>query len=147
MRGIIAEFVILLLIGCSKESPKKEVKEFEPPADGRITQEMASAYIKASGYLMDAIAGHEKQMQEFTSRYKVSSDLSELSDSVYCSEHPEVIRSWNRLQERWKEAELKAYEKAGISEDEFNWVGGALTDTVNKEKQEWIAKQLEEIIK
>ncbi|MDI6840770.1 MAG: hypothetical protein QMD71_07995 [bacterium] len=136
-----------LLIGCSKESPKKAAKEFKPPADGKITQEMASSYINASKYLMDAIARHEKEVQEFTKRYNISSGLDELSDSIYCSEHPEVMRSWNRLQERWKDSELKAYEKAGISEDEFNWIGGALTDTVNKDMQAYIAKQLELIIK
>lgn len=136
---------ILLFIGCSKESPKERMPKFNPPEDGRISVEKAKIYITASKHLMDAISKHEKDIQRFTVRYNISEDLSEISDSVYCRDHPEVIRAWERLQTRWRNYELKAYQKAGINEEEFNWIGGALADTVNAEIQEWIQEQLQQL--
>lgn len=147
MRGLSAVVAFLLFIGCSKESPKGEAPEFKPPEDGRITMEKAKVYVTASTYLMDAISKHEKDMQGFAKRYNISEELSELFDSTYCKEHPEVVRAWERLQERWRSYELEAYKKAGINEEEFNWIGGALADTANAEIQNWIQEQLQQLYK
>lgn len=146
MKVFLASLAILLFIGCSKESPKEEAAEFKPPEDGRITMERAQVYVQASNYLMEAIKKHEIDMEGFAERYKLSEDLSELSDSTYCDRHPEVVRAWERLQARWREYELEAYKKAGISEDEFNWIGGALADTVNKDIQTWVQEELRETL-
>jgi len=137
----------LVLVGCKTEEQPKQAKEesakFVPPQDGKITKEMAGKYITASKYLLEAIKGHEKEIDKFTSNYKLNSDLRELSDSLYQKKHPEVIKAWDKLSLGWKRDEEAAYKKANISEDEFNWIGGALTDTLNKDIQKEIARRLE----
>jgi hypothetical protein len=140
-------FVVFLFLGCSKESPKQKSVGFTAPEDGKIVMEQAKLYVNASRYLMGAISKHEKDMRGFASRYNISDDLSELSDSTYCDEHPDVVTAWERLQGRWKSYEMEAYQKAGIAEEEFNWTGGALADTVNAEIQSWVQEQLEELYK
>jgi len=40
-----------------------------------------------------------------------------------------------------------AYKSAGISEEEFNWIGGALTDTINSQVQKDVEKALSPQIK
>lgn len=143
MRRFLVPLFILLFIGCGEEVPKEEKgSEFKPPETGKVTEEQARKYVDAAKYLMEAIERHEDDIQEFTRRYRLSADLSELSDSAYCKEHPEVMRTWTRLQDRWNQDELKAYKRAGISEDEFNWIGGALADTINQEIQVWVQGQL-----
>lgn len=148
MKGFIGTVVVLLFIGCSKETPKEEsIPDFKPPEDGKITMERAKIYVIASKNLMDAISKHEKDTQGFSERYNISKELTELSDSTYCNEHPDVVRAWERLQSRWRNYELEAYKKAGISEGEFNWIGGALADTANAEIQLWIQEQLQQLYK
>ena len=148
MKCFSAILFILLFIGCAGESPEdKKASEFTRPEDGRIAQEQAESYVKASSNLMDAIGKHEQDIQEFIKRYHLKDDLFELSDSVYCEEHPEVTRTWNRLQKRWKNDELKCYKLAGINEEKFNWIGGALADTVNQDIQKWIQAELEKVAK
>lgn len=148
MRIFLASLFVLLFIGCGEDIPKeKKGSEFKPPEDGKIAQEQADLYVKASSNLMDAIKKHEQDIQEFIKRYHLEDDLSEISDSVYCDEHPEVSRTWKRLQSRWKNDELKAYKFAGIGEEKFNWIGGALADTVNQEMQKWVQEQLEKLAK
>jgi hypothetical protein len=147
MKYLSSFFIVLLMIGCSNQMPQEKTPKFTPPEDGKITKERAEVYVLASGYLMDAIMKHEKDMRGFAERYNLKEDLSELSDSLYCEEHPEIVKAWERIQKRWREYELEAYKKAGISEEEFNWIGGALADTVNREIQVWIQKKLEELHK
>ncbi len=148
MRIFLTSLFVLLFIGCNGEVPEEKVEkvsEFNPPEDGKIAQEQVELYVKASSNLMDAIKKHEEDIREFIRRYRLKDDLFELSDSSYCKEHPEVTRTWKRLQDRWKRDELKAYKHAGISEEEFNWIGGALADTVNRDIQSWVQKQLEKV--
>lgn len=142
MKSIFACIAVLLIIGCKGNTPKQE---FKPPADNKITQDRAESYVKASGFLMDAIKRQEDALQKFIKRWSLSNDLSELSDSSYCEKHPEVTKSWARLQDQWRRAEIAAYGKASLSEDEFNWIGGALADTVNAGIQIWVQNQLKTV--
>lgn len=141
----------VVLTGCKVEEQPKQAKEesmkFVPPSDGKITKEMADKYVNTSKYLLEAIAGHEKEIDRFTKDYRLNNDLRELSDSLYQKKHPEVIKAWDKLSDGWKRDEKAAYKKANISEDEFNWIGGALTDTLNKDVQKEIAKRLEALNK
>jgi hypothetical protein len=132
--------------GCKREEQVPKSKAFVPPKDGKITQEMADKYISASRYLMDAIKRHEKEIDKFAEKHNVKPDLTELSDSVFRKEHPEITSAWDSVTEGWKKEEKSAYDSAGIVEEEFNWIGGALTDTVNKEIQKDIAKKISEIM-
>lgn len=144
MKGIFAciSVVALLIIGCSNNAPKQD---FTPPADNKIARDKAECYVKASEFLMDAIKRQEDALQKFIKRWNLSEDLSELSDSSYCENHPEVTKSWTRLQDQWRRAEISAYNKAGLVEEEFNWIGGALADTVNAEIQLWVQNQLQDL--
>ena len=143
MKKLAALAVCLLLAGCGENKPREEAKKFTPPADNKITQAMADTYVKASKFLIEGIKKQEEAVKQFTKRWNLSEDLSELSDSTYCNEHPEVKRAWDRIQGQWDRLEKDAYEKAGISEEEFNWVGGALADTLNVDVQNWVQQQLQ----
>jgi len=135
---------VVLLIGCEvTEGPRLPQKsEFISPKDNRITEEMARSYVNASKYLLEAIVGHEKSLEEFIKRYNLSQDLSEVTDSVYREAHRDVAKAWDELVKGWEKSEKDAYKKAGVTEEEFNWIGGALTDSINKDIQEEIAKAL-----
>lgn len=145
MNKILPLLLLLTILGCGG-SEEESKKSFMPPANGKITYEMADKYVKVSQALMDAIKIHTGRMNKFRERHGLKdSDLIKLTDSTYRAEHPNVIREWDKLQERWKQEENKAYKVAGISEDEFTWIASALTDTVNSEVQKEIEKKLEEI--
>jgi hypothetical protein len=135
---------ILLLISCEvTEGPRPARRSgFTPPKDNRITEEKARSYINASRYLLEAIANHEKSIEEFIKKYNLSRDLSELADSTYGEAHQDVVKAWDELVKDWGNSEKEAYRKAGVTEEEFNWIGGALTDSINKDIQEKIAKAL-----
>lgn len=135
---------IILLMSCEvTEAPKQVGKsKFISPKDNRITEEMTRSYIDASKYLLEAIASQKKSIEEFINKYNLSQDLSELADSVYKETHQDVIKAWNEIVKDWEKNEKNAYKKAGITEEEFNWIGGALTDSANKDVQEKIAKAL-----
>lgn len=144
---LIPLIAVLLLLGCAEEeevqpqTPEK-VPEFVPPEDGLITPPQAEAYVKASLALTRALKEQEKVVREFTQKHKLKDDLSELADSAFMKNHPEVVRDWDELTKKWGELEREAYKEAGIAEEEFNWIGGALTDTLNKDIQKEIAKKL-----
>ena len=148
MRLPLVYIVVLFLFwGCSnEESPEEKLaKKYVPPADGRITQEMVDAYVMASKYVMEAITNYQKAVEELAQRHKISSDM--LSDSTYLAKHPEVKRSFERSQGNWRKDEADAYKKAGIGEEEFTWIGSALTDTLNKDIQVQVEQRLADIIK
>ena len=137
----------LLLLGCEvTEAPKPAREEkFVPPEDGRITEKMMNRYINASRYLLETIMEHERSIDRFIEQYGLSESLSELADSVYRKANKDVVDAWDQLTKDWGESEKNAYKKAGITEEEFNWIGGALTDPLNKDIQEKIAEELKAI--
>jgi len=143
---ILPLLLLLTILGCGS-SEEESKKSFVPPANGKIADEMADKYVKVSQALMDAIKIHTERMNKFRERHGLKdADLIKLTDSTYRVEHPNVIREWDKLQERWKQEENKAYKIADVSEDEFTWIASALTDTVkNAEIQKKIEKRLEEI--
>ena len=147
MRGWVSLVALLLLFGCEvTEGPRaSSVKKFVPPEDGRITEKMTDAYIKSSKYLLEAIKGQEKTIEKIVQKHGLSPDLSELSDSLFVNKNKDVIRAWDEITKRWEEDEKNAYKKAGITEEEFNWIGGALTDSTNIDMQKKIAEALESI--
>lgn len=137
--------------GCKRseetsESAKQVKKIFTPPEDGKISPDASDRYISTSRYLMEAIRRHEKEIDNFAQKHNVKADLGELSDSTFRKKHPEVTAAWDSVTNEWNKEEKSAYTKAGISEDEFNWIGGALTDTINKEIQKDIAERIKEIM-
>ncbi|MFA5033634.1 MAG: hypothetical protein WC614_11525 [bacterium] len=142
MKRLLAGIAVLVIVGCGNNSTPPK-KEFTPPVDNKITTDKADSYVQASKFLMEAIKKQETSLQKFIKRWKLSNDLSELSDSTYTEKNPQVVKSWNRLQDQWRRAELSAYDKASLGEDEFNWIGGALADSINIDIQSRIQKQLQ----
>lgn len=144
---LIPLLATLLLLGCAEEEKVQPetpegVQEFTPPADGKITPGQAEAYVKASLALTRALKKQEKVVRAFTEKHKLKDDLSELGDSAFMNDHPRVASDWDELTRKWGELEKEAYKEAGITEEEFNWVGGALTDTLNRDVQKEIAAKL-----
>ena len=117
-------------------------KEVTPPEDGKITEEMAREYINAQRYLLKMIAENERSIDEFIRKYGLSSDLSELSDSQFRAKNKKVVETWDKLVEKWDNLEKEVYKKAGITEEEYNWIGGSLTDPINKDILNLIAEEL-----
>jgi len=136
-RLAVLGLAVLIVAGCKKQEQTK----FTPPPDGKVTKELADKYIKAAKALELAIARHQVYIREFMRRFKIDS-LSQLQDTTFIREHPQVMDAWQRLQRRWKEAEQDAYRSAGLTEDAFNWIGMALTDTINADIREYVQQAL-----
>jgi hypothetical protein len=113
-----------------------------PPEDRKITDPQAVKYIEAAKQSQLAIIKYQGKRKEFEAKYKLSPDQTELQDTLYLSKHPEVKTEAETLQ-KWFDAMMDSvYVKAGISDEEFTWVGGALGDTVNREIQKKVEADL-----
>lgn len=146
-----------LLAGCKGEQPieKKgklpetgsmEKPSYTPPKDGKITPEQADAYVKTCIGLIGNMKEQSKALESFREKYGLNEDLNELSDSIFIKDHPDIMKKWRELSDSWEGKEQGAYKNAGISEEEFVWIGGALDDTVNSEIQNEIANRLSEVM-
>jgi arginyl-tRNA synthetase len=136
---------LIVSVGCV-EKPEKpdngEAEPFVPPADGKITGGQKDCYIKASIGLKAAMDTYSNKIKEFVDTYEVNPDLTQMADSAFLAEHPEIKKAWDALTEEWLKMQEEAYKNAGISEDEFNWIGGALTDSINTDIQKEVEKEL-----
>lgn len=140
---ILLILVLVFSFGCGEKTGNtEEVKPFTPPADGKITEKQKDSYIKASTALKGAMDSYSLKIKEFVNEYKVKEDLSQMSDTIFLKEHPEIKKAWDKLSKEWIEMQNEAYKVAGIIEDEFNWIGGALTDTINAAVQKEVEKAL-----
>ena len=146
MKRIILCLLVLVSIvsfSCVEKTEQGEqVKPFTPPVDGKITNQQKDAYVKASIALKSAMEKYSLKIKEFSEKYEIRDDLSQLSDTVFLNEHSEIKRAWGELDEEWKKMQEEAYKSGGISEIEFNWIGGALTDTINTVIQKAVEKAL-----
>ncbi len=116
---------------------------YTPPSDGRISQEQADLYIKSALLLNETVSEQEKAIHEYAKVNKLSDDLHELQDSVFIRKNPKVKEQYEQLfLDSQKKLDL-VYDKVGLSEDEFTWIGGALADTVN----EGIRQKVEEALR
>jgi len=143
---------LLFIIGCGGKpsaNTKKEVeiKPFTPPANGKITEQQKDAYIKASIVLDSVMKIYSDNIKDFVDKYKVNQDLSQLADTTFLKKHPDIKNAWDKLNKKWDNMQKEAYKSAGISEEEFNWIGGALTDTINSQVQKDVEKALSPRIK
>ncbi len=140
---ILLILVLVLSFGCGEKTGNtEELKPFIPPADGKIAEKQKDSYIKASIALKGAMDSYSLKIKEFVNEYKVQEDLTQMSDTIFLKEHPEIKKAWDGLSKEWIEMQNEAYKIAGIIEDEFNWIGGALTDTINAAVQKKVEKAL-----
>jgi hypothetical protein len=154
MRNLAFLFILCALVmavGCKKEGQEGQVEpvgaRFEPPPDRRITSDQATRYIEAAKLSQLAIFEYQDKRKAFEEKFEISPDQTELQDSLYLSEHPEVRQEHVDLQ-KWFQGEMDSvYTKAKISDEEFTWVGGALGDTVNREIQKRVETELNDFMK
>jgi len=140
---------LLIVGGCSKKKENAKTQRtgtslFTPPADGKITKDMADRYVAVSRALNKAVFEQSKKIETFRKRYKLSEDMTELLDSTYIKTHPVVVKEWNSLNKEWEKKQNEIYKRIGMSEDEFNWVAGALINKNNAEMQDYISKAFSE---
>lgn len=138
---------VLFCFGCPEKPAEdteqpEEVVPYTPPADGRITAEQQGSYIKASLALQEAMEKYSLMIKEFVEKYKLNQDLTQMSDTAFLNSNPDVKKAWGELNKEWDEMQREAYKVAGISEEEFNWIGGALTDIINTAVQKKVEKAL-----
>jgi hypothetical protein len=146
-KALLVALVIALMVsfGCveKQDTPSDdEVKPFVPPSDGKITIPQKDAYIKASIALKKAMDSYSVKIKEFVEKHKVNPDLTQLADSAFLAKNPEIKAAWDVLDKEWMKMQEEAYRNAGIAEDEFNWIGGALTDSINADIQKEVEKAL-----
>jgi hypothetical protein len=141
---------LVLGTGCKKEeasrTPEEGAPAFSPPVDGRITERQKEAYIEASRLLTEAIAEHEKAIKLFAKRHGLSEDLRELSDPAFSNEHPALVEKAEGLNQDWERRAQRVYDRVGLTEEEFTWIGGALVDSVNSGVQAEVAERLKDVI-
>lgn len=142
MKKILA--FIFIFLACQTQPAKPK---FVPPKDGKITKDMADRYVKAAHYLEQAIKEQGKIVEDFRKKYQeiLSPDLTELADTAFLRKHPEVKSEWDAIQKRIEEIEKEAYEKAGITAEEFDWIANALIEEKNKEIQKYVEEQLSKL--
>lgn len=137
---------VLFCLGCPEKPVDQpdngEVKSFIPPENGRISAVQQGAYIKASLSLQEAMEKYSDMIKDFVNTHKLKQDLSQMSDTTFLNSKPEIKKEWEKLNKEWDEMQKEAYKNAGISEEEFNWIGGALTDEINAAVQKEVEKAL-----
>lgn len=146
-KALLFALLVALVVGFGcVEKPDKPPddggKPFVPPSDGKITVTQKDSYIEASIALKAAMDAYSIKIKGFVEKHKVNPDLTEMADSTFLAEHPEIKKAWDVLDEEWVRMQEEAYKKAGIAEEEFNWIGGALTDSINADIQKEVEKAL-----
>ncbi len=142
--GVIVACVIAVIIAGKMKVEKVKEKKFVPPPDGIITKEMADKYLLATKYLREAIEEHKKDIMRMAKIHGVTPE--ELESDTLEKTSEKVQRLKKRLLKKWRKRELEAYKRAGITEEEFNWIGQMLTDTTkNKEIRKYIQKKFLEM--
>ena len=108
----------------------------------RISEEDKQKYIQVCILLEKAVQEHTSVLEEFKKKYGLSENMAELADSVYREKHPEVVKAWEEIQEKWNAKEQEIYKKVGITDEEFLRIASALTDPANAD----IQKEIEQAI-
>lgn len=136
-------FLLVTFIGGWKTN---EIKDFIPPIDNKITQQMAVSYVKAAVSLNKSLNIQSKRMEKFAKRWNIGNpDFSKLNDSTYCADHPEVLKAWRKFWDQWDRVMNKSFAKAGISEKEFDWIFDKIcSDEKSAYWQIWIEKQIDD---
>lgn len=151
---VILSFLGLLLVGCAtrQETVSQDTSGvlaledtiFVPPEDGKITQKQAEAYVKASVLITRAIQENVRQLEELASRQGVGEDSSVLTSSTCLDQRPHVRREYEEIGDTLGSRTQEAYRSAGITEEEFFWIDGALTDPANKTVLKEVGREIEE---
>ncbi|MEO0293776.1 MAG: hypothetical protein ABIN61_06105 [candidate division WOR-3 bacterium] len=140
---IIFSFLLILFFGCKKVKDNK----FTPPENGIVTEEMAKRYVRVSIALTKIAEEEAVKLAELRKKYNISQGMSELSDSEYVKKNPEVAMAWKSLQEDWERKKDSVYKAMGMSEEEWDWIAGAIITRENKPIREFISKEFDRLMK
>jgi len=151
MKKIVFVILItLLIISCTptdnaKDIGKREMKEevnpkssFVPPADNKITEEQIGKYINVAKELTMEIEKMSKNVEEFKKKYNLTDNDMENLDK----KGDKIKKEFESIKNSWDNIEQGIYKKYNISQDEFEWIAAALTDSVNSEFQKRVEKEL-----
>ncbi|MCK4422189.1 hypothetical protein KAW48_10360 [candidate division WOR-3 bacterium] len=142
-RIYIVFFLLISFSGCNESS--SPASNFRPPKDKIITREMAKKYAVVSVALTEAVGEEAVIIEDFREKRNISLDMNELNDRTFKKEHPDIITEWNKIQSDWKEKQASIYKEFGMSEEEWDWIAGALIMPRNRPMQEFIRKEIERI--
>lgn len=130
--------LLIACLGCQQNGEEQPGQveptstRFVPPADRKIVEEQADRYIEAAKQSQLVILDFQKKRRAFEEKHNLSPDQSELEDTLFLKEHPQVKEEAVVLQ-NWFQAQMDSvYIRSRISDEEFTWVGGALGDTINR---------------
>jgi hypothetical protein len=140
MRFIKAIFIFVLfvfVVGCKKES------KFNPPTDGVVTKRMAERYVKVSIALTELAESETVKLAELRKTHGISLGMAELKDEEYKEKYPEVVAAWDSILEDWNKRQDSIHEGLGMSEEEWDWIAGAIIMRKNKEIREFIREEFD----
>ena len=145
LKKTLAILILFGLLGACKQEPTRtKGGKFVPPRDGIIRKAQADKYIKASIALYKSLHKQAEEIKEFKKKYNLSESMDELSRADYIKEHPEVKAAWDSIVNQWQRTEDSIYKEVGISQDEFNWIAGALINPKNRPMKDYIQRKLKE---
>jgi len=145
LRKITGILILAGLFGaCKQTSATTQNGKFVPPRDGLIRKAQADRYIKVSIALYQALQKQAEEIKTFKEKYKLSESMEELSMADYIKKHPEVKAAWDSIINKWQATEDSIYKAEGMSQDEFNWIAGALINPKNKPMKDYIQRKLKE---
>jgi hypothetical protein len=134
---VLALFVFV--VGC------KEEKRFTPPEDGKVTKKMAERYVKVSVALTELAENETVKLAEFREKHEISSGMSELNDEEYKEKYPEVAADWDSILSEWNRKKDSVHEALGMSEEEWDWIAGAIISHKNMEMRDFIREEFDRI--
>jgi hypothetical protein len=134
---VLALFVFV--VGC------KEERGFTPPEDDMVTRKMAERYVKVSVALTELAENETVKLAEFRKKHEISSSMSELSDTEYKNKYPEVAAAWDSVMADWNRRKDSVHETLGMSEEEWDWIAGAIISHKNKEMRDFIREEFDKI--
>jgi hypothetical protein len=139
-KAIFVFALLVLVFGCKKS-------KFIPPEDGVVTKEMAERYVKVSFALTELAESETVKLAELRKKYGISSGMAELNDEEYKEKYPEVVAVWDSILSDWNKKQDSIHKEFGMSEEEWDWIAGAIISHKNKEIREFIGEEFEKIKK
>lgn len=112
--------------------------QFNPPANGIITEQQADKYILIAKALNKAIWEQVDIMQKFYDKYNISGK----EEIITLEKNEKAMKEWESIIKKWEINESNIYKKIGMSSDEFDWVAASLIDKKNTVIQQKIERAL-----
>lgn len=131
--------LFVFVVGCKKES------KFTPPTDGVVSKRMAERYVKVSIALTELAESETVKLAELRKEYGISSGMAELKDEEYKEKYPEAVAAWDDILADWNEKQDSIHNALGMSEEEWDWIAGAIIAPRNKQVREFIREEFDRI--